>query len=68
MFFHYLWIAPFQVTAFCYLVYIEFGWSGFVGIFCMILVIFIQFFTARLFAYYRYSQAANTKSLNYANV
>ncbi len=53
MFFHYVWIAPFQVIAFCYLVYIEFGWSAFIGVFFMILVIFTQFFAAKLFAYYR---------------
>ena len=53
LFFHYLWIAPFQVTAFCYLVYIEFGWSTFIGVFFMILIIFTQFFAAKLYAYYR---------------
>ncbi|XP_064381882.1 ATP-binding cassette sub-family C member 4-like isoform X1 [Halichondria panicea] len=60
LFFHYVWIAPFQVTAFCYLIYVEFGWSAFIGVFFMILTIFTQFFAAKLYAYYRFKAARIT--------
>ncbi len=53
VFIHYLWIAPFQVGLFCYLIYIEFGWSAFLGVLLMVFVIFSQFFAAKLYAHYR---------------
>ncbi len=54
LFFHYLWIAPFQIAVFCYLIYNEFGWTAFIGVLLMVFVIFSQFFAAKLFAHYRY--------------
>ena len=49
-----MWIAPLQLTVFAYLVYVEFGWSTFIGLVFVFLVIFIQFFAAKAFAWYRY--------------
>ncbi len=57
-----MWIAPFQFGLFCYLIYNEFGWSAFLGVVCIVFVIFSQFFAAKLFAHYRYMY---TKIQNY---